>query len=115
MRPTNRLLLQYSPPQSLPEPRPRYLNRIISRLRKQSWYTLPSGPEYFYYKLLWNPAMKWRFHDVQGDFKLQGPDATVKHFDEQKGFCIVYCTGLITAEYLRVTKIGTIYDPRQIY
>jgi hypothetical protein len=76
---------------------------------------LPSGPEYFYYKILWNPAMKWRFHDVQGDFKLQGPDATVKHFDEQKGFCIVYCTGLIHAEYLRVNKIGSIYDPRQVY
>ena len=116
MRPKNNLLhLQPTPPERSTIPRPLYLNRIINRLRTKPWYFVPTGPEYLYYMVQWNPAMKWHYRDIQADIHLTGSMASTIMNDPVKGYCIVFCQELMVPDTYRVKLIGPDYDPRKIY
>jgi hypothetical protein len=116
--PTNRPMAQLFPapsPAPISVPRPLYPNRLISRLRSKSWYVVPTGPEYLYYQIAWNPAMRWHFRDVQADIKMIGAMASVIMNDEIKGYCIVFCQSVTVPPTYRVKEIGVEYDPRKTY
>jgi hypothetical protein len=114
--PTNRPL--YIPPEAPIKTsvwKPIYRSRIINRLRTRSWYVVPTGPEYLYYQIAWNPAMRWHFRDVQADIKLTGAMSSVIMNDDIRGYCIVRAQSILVPDTYRTKLIGAEYDPRKTY